>query len=189
MDQPFIRDLQNMENRGGDLNRLSSVMILLYRENDEWKFPLIQRPEYDGVHSGQMALPGGRSEEHDRDRIETALRETREEIGIGTEKVEIVGKLTELPVIASRNTVLPVVGYLDRVPEYRPDPEEVDSVHVVGLKEIMNNSAVKTTDISVGKGISIRAPYYDVNGKTVWGATAMILSEFLYIVRKIKLNH
>lgn len=171
------------ENR---ISKLSSVMILLFREDERWKFPLIQRPEYNGVHSGQMALPGGGMEGHDRDRIETALRETKEETGMDTERSEIIGTLTELHVQASRNNVLPVVGYFPGIPVFDPDPVEVQSLHIVTLDDLLDEKNKKRTTIKVRGDIRIEAPYYDVDGKIVWGATAMILSEFLYIVSEIK---
>jgi 8-oxo-dGTP pyrophosphatase MutT (NUDIX family) len=165
--------------------RKSSVLIMLYFEDEKWKFPIIQRPQNTGIHSGQMALPGGRMEQSDQDRIATALRETREEIGILTGKIRILGTLTELHVAASQNTVLPVVAFNPSIPVYKPDQSEVESIHVVLLEEIMDDNHCLVTSIPVTENISIEAPYYDVDRKYVWGATAMILSEFLYIVREI----
>jgi 8-oxo-dGTP pyrophosphatase MutT (NUDIX family) len=166
-------------------HRISSVMIMLYNENSRWKFPLIQRPLNSGVHSGQMALPGGRMEESDADRIATAIRETREEIGVETSQMKVLGVLTELHIQASQNTVLPVVSYIPGKPEYSPDPAEVESIHIVSLAEIADENRRKITDISVTENITIEAPYFDVEGKIIWGATAMILSEFLHIIREI----
>jgi 8-oxo-dGTP pyrophosphatase MutT (NUDIX family) len=182
---PADRDSRRFDFPENQTPRLSSVMILLYHENGHWKFPLILRPNYSGVHSGQMALPGGRMEEVDRDSIETAIRETREETGIDTEGLEIVGNLTELDVRASHNIVLPVVGYYPGIPGFKPDPAEVESLHQVSLDEILNEKNRKMTTIPVNEKYHIEAPYYDVEGKIVWGATAMILAEFLYIVKNI----
>ena len=182
---PVGRDNRLPRFTGREKPRASSVMILLYREDDRWKFPLILRPEYSGVHSGQMALPGGRGEDFDRDRIATALRETREEIGINATGIEVVGKLTELDVVASNNNVLPVVGYFPGMPVFNPDPEEVQSIHIVCLDEIMEEHSVKYTTLTINEKYNIETPYYDVGGNIVWGATAMILSEFLYIVKRI----
>ncbi|HLF33187.1 MAG TPA: CoA pyrophosphatase [Cyclobacteriaceae bacterium] len=166
-------------------HRISSVMIMLYKEKNQWKFPLIQLPLNSGVHSGQMALPGGRMEESDEDRIVTAIRETREEIGVESADMQVLGVLTELHIQASQNTVLPVVSYIPGKPEYSPDPAEVESIHIVTLAEIADEKRRKVTDIQVTDNITIEAPYYDVEGKIIWGATAMILSEFLHIIREI----
>ena len=163
-------------------------MIMLYYEDGQWKFPLIQRPHYSGVHSGQMALPGGRMEKTDQNRLDTAIRETREEIGVSMDNVRILGALTELNVIASQNTVLPVVSFSPEIPVYKPDAGEVDSIHIVLLEEILDEKRSRITSIPVTGRIRIEAPYYDIDGSIVWGATAMILSEFLYIVREITYN-
>ncbi len=168
--------------------RLSSVMILLYFANNEWKFPLIKRPEYNGVHSGQMALPGGRMEDNDADRINTAIRETEEETGADLRKVEILGQLTELKIRASGNSVLPVIGCLPEIPVFRPDPVEVDSLHTVSIDYLLNDENRKITKIKISEQYRVEAPYFDVDGQVVWGATAMILSEFLYIVRELTGN-
>jgi 8-oxo-dGTP pyrophosphatase MutT (NUDIX family) len=165
--------------------RMSSVMIMLYLEVNEWKFPLILRPENTGLHSSQMALPGGRMEKTDLDRIETAIRETNEEIGVDMSHIEILGSLTELHIPASHHTVLPVVGYLPYRPEFKTDPGEVESLHIALISRLLDESNRKVAAIPVSGNIVIEAPYYDVEGKIVWGATAMILSEFLYIIREI----
>ncbi len=163
--------------------RLSSVMILLFREEAHWKLPLIKRQVYNGVHSGQMALPGGRMEEKDSDRIKTAIRETEEETGVNLTKVEIIGKLTELRIQASGNSVLPVVAYLPEIPVFEPDPGEVAALHIVSLDHLLNDNNRKETVIQVNERYQVEAPYFDVENQVVWGATAMILSEFLYIVK------
>src|SRR5210317_681881 len=69
----------------------SSVLIALNQKEDDWYFPIIQRPEYDGMHSGQISLPGGKMEEIDHDLHETAVRETIEEIGINPDGLLILG--------------------------------------------------------------------------------------------------
>jgi 8-oxo-dGTP pyrophosphatase MutT (NUDIX family) len=160
-------------------------MIMLFIEGDEWKFPLILRPDHTGMHSNQMALPGGRMEKSDRDRIETAIRETNEEIGVDMSNIQILGSLTELHIPASQHTVLPVVGFLPFRPSYKTDPKEVESLHIAVLSELLDEINPKITSIPVTENRVIEAPFYDVEGKIVWGATAMIISEFLYIVREI----
>ena len=84
-------------------------MILLYEDNGEIKFPLIKRPDYAGTHGGQISLPGGKTEPGE-DSIQTALRETHEEIGISGGDVEVLGRLSEFHVIPSNYMITPVVG-------------------------------------------------------------------------------
>ena len=168
--------------------RMSSVLIMLFLENGRWKFPLIQRPANTGVHSGQMALPGGRMEKRDRSRAETALRETFEEIGVKASGIRIIGTLTELHVQASHHTVLPMVGYHSGAPDFHTDPAEVDSLHIADLEALRDPANASVTRIPISDKISIEAPYYHVDNRVVWGATAMMLSEFLYIVGEMNGN-
>ena len=162
-----------------------SVLIALTRKGDDLVFPIIQRAEYDGAHSGQVSLPGGKMEDGDKDLYETAIREASEEIGINVEGIEILGELTEIYVHASRFKILPVVAYLASCQVYKLDEKEVVDIMEVNIKELTDSRRIKHTKINLDSGPSINAPYYDFHGKVVWGATAMILSEFSSILRQM----
>jgi len=163
----------------------SSVLIVLFIKNHRVCFPLIQRPQYTGIHSGQIGLPGGKIEEDDKDRIDTALRETEEEIGIIAQDVVILGKLTELYVQASHYNVLPVVGFLPYVPEYHPDPQEVSRVIEGSIDDLLKKGNRKVKELLVREKYLVTAPYFDINNEMVWGATAMILNEFSAVLKEI----
>jgi 8-oxo-dGTP pyrophosphatase MutT (NUDIX family) len=163
--------------------RRSAVLILFYPYRDQILVPLILRPKYDGVHAGQMAFPGGRYEKTDENLIRTALREAQEEIGIKASDVQVLGKLTELFIPPSNFYVLPVVGKLPYKPDFYPDPREVEAVLEVNLEELMDESIVGFTELDV-RGITIEAPFYDIQGHKVWGATAMMISELLTVIRQ-----
>ncbi len=163
--------------------RAGGVMILLYLKEGVIHFPLIQRPDYDGVHAKQMSFPGGKKDIEDKDLIVTALRETTEEVGIDSTKIEIIGSLTELYIIASNFNVLPVIGVLKEVPEFIADGREVDEIIEVRLDELMEEDKQKEKRMTILQGITINAPYFDLNNKVVWGATAMILSELKWILK------
>jgi len=163
----------------------SSVLITLFRRGNDFYFPLIQRPEYGGIHSGQIGLPGGKEEHHDKDRIATALRETAEEIGVNSERIEILGKLSELYIQASNYSVLPVIGYLHEIPEYHPDSTEVSDVIECGLTQLVKDDIKKEKELIIRNNIKIIAPYFEIGNSMVWGATAMILSEFVTILKEI----
>jgi 8-oxo-dGTP pyrophosphatase MutT (NUDIX family) len=165
--------------------RESSVLIVLFERHGEICFPLIQRPQYSGIHSGQIGLPGGKVEEQDKNRIETALRETEEEIGVIARDVIIIGKLTELYVRASHYNVMPVVGYLPYIPAYRPDPQEVSKVIEGKIDDLLKDENRKVKELLIKEKYNIIAPYFDINHETVWGATAMILSEFSAVLKEI----
>ncbi|AEI51600.1 NUDIX hydrolase [Runella slithyformis] len=163
--------------------RRSAVLILFYPYRDQILLPLILRPKYDGVHAGQMAFPGGRYEKTDENLIRTALREAQEEIGIKASDVHVLGKLTELFIPPSNFYVLPVVGKLAYKPDFYPDPREVEAVLEVNLEELMDENIVGFTELDV-RGITIEAPFYDIQGHKVWGATAMMISELLTVIRQ-----
>ncbi len=163
--------------------RAGGVMILLYLKEGVIHFPLIQRPDYDGVHAKQMSFPGGKKDIEDKDLIVTALRETTEEVGIDSTKIEIIGSLTELYIIASNFNVLPVIGVLKEVPEFIADGREVDEIIEVRLDDLMEEDKQKEKPMTILQGITINAPYFDLNNKVVWGATAMILSELKWILK------
>ena len=165
--------------------RKGAVLILLYENDGKIHFPLIQRPLYEGVHSGQIALPGGRYEEDDSDLIATALREANEEVGVPTREVNVIGQLSEFMVSASNHLVLPVIGYSVSKPSFIPDPREVDEIVEATLDELLDSGRLKEKEIVTAHGYRLRSPYYDIQGKVVWGATAMMLSEFVELIREI----
>lgn len=165
--------------------RPGAVMILLYEEEGVIQFPLIRRTEYRGVHSGQIALPGGKAEDTDVDLIATAVREAQEELGIDPQKIDIVGSLTSFFVAASNFQILPVVAYAKEFPQFVPEEREVAGVVTADLQTMINPETVKEKEITPAEGITFDAPYYDLNGTVVWGATAMMLSEFVTLTKRI----
>ncbi|MEO9484184.1 MAG: CoA pyrophosphatase [Ekhidna sp.] len=164
--------------------RKGGVLILLYEDQGLIHFPLIQRPNYDGIHSGQMALPGGRFEEEDLDQYQTALRETHEEIGVHHEQVKIIGNLSEFFVAASNYMVLPVIGRIDFKPRFVPEPREVHDIITPPITDLIDPNKLKEKEITVKNGFKMQCPYFDLEGRTVWGATAMMLSEMVQILNE-----
>lgn len=164
--------------------RKSSVLVLLYPGQDDWFFPLIQRPAYQGVHGGQIALPGGKMEPEDTSYIETALRESQEEIGIIPSKVEIIGQLSPIYIPPSRFWVQPVVGFVSEEPSFVPDAHEVEEILPTPAGIFQKEEIVKETTVTTSGGFRIRSKYYDIQNRIVWGATAMILSEFKVLTRE-----
>lgn len=163
----------------------SAVLILFYPdENDHVKFPLIQRPTYNGAHSGQISLPGGKAEEDDESLIATALRETEEEIGVKGSNVQVIGHLSDLHISVSNFLVSPVVGFIKERPEFIMDIQEVVSVIEADLYDIVNPSKRKEGEIIARGKYRIQTPYFDIEDKIVWGATAMMLSELSIVISK-----
>lgn len=181
-----------MPKLGGNFNRFSidarkgaregAVLLLLYEKMGNIYFPLTQRHEYDGAHSGQISFPGGKVEPTDNSARHTALRETEEELGVQQSAVNVIGQLTDLFIIASNFNVRPFVGYLEQPPDFLLDKREVAEVLEISLDQLMNNELVKEKEIIVRNNYRIEAPYFDFDGYHVWGATAMMLAEFKQIV-------
>lgn len=164
-----------------------AVMVLFYPDDKIIRFPLIQRPEYPGVHSGQMALPGGKKERGETD-IETALRETEEEIGVSANRVEVVGTLSSFYVSASNFSIQPVIGAIHEKPRFVPEENEVAEIVSARVKHLLYEDYLKEKEITVGGGFRLQAPYFDLEGKVVWGATAMMLNELRWILREKNLD-
>jgi 8-oxo-dGTP pyrophosphatase MutT (NUDIX family) len=164
--------------------RPGSVLILLYPESGHILFPLIKRPDYLGAHSGQISLPGGKAEGNETV-VETALREAHEEIGVDPKKIEVIGSLSNFFVIPSNFMVTPVVGIASGKPELIPDTTEVVRILHGDVASILTDDAIRTKEILAAGRYRMLAPHFEMEGEIVWGATAMMLNEFRWIVREI----
>ncbi len=163
--------------------RKGSVLLLLCPESEGFRFPLIKRPEYSGMHSGQISLPGGKAEPGET-KIQTALREAREEIGVDPEKVKVVGCLSDFYVVPSNILVTPVVGVLNSRQLFRPHEQEVVRIIEGRISELLRDDAVKEKEIEVAGRYRMWAPHFEIEGEVVWGATAMMLNEFRVLLRE-----
>ncbi len=160
------------------------VLILLYPHHGQMHCVFMRRAEYDGVHSGQVSFPGGMKEEHDGTMTDTALREAQEEIGIYASRVHVLGVLTPLHIPVSNITVYPTVGFVPERPAFRIDPGEVQYLIEESIDILKNPSIVKNEKMVI-QGREMDVPYYDVRGHHIWGATAMIMSEFLDVLENV----
>jgi mutator protein MutT len=165
--------------------KYSSVLLLLYPENNELNVCLIKRPAHMKHHAGQIALPGGRVEKGET-ALETALRETEEEIGISPQEIEILGTLSELYVQVSRFQIHPFVGWLNTKPEFRICQNEVEKTISFPLKNMQN--AFEEVELKTILG-TLKVPCFQFEGEIIWGATAMILSEFYDLLNEFSVNN
>lgn len=166
--------------------KVAAVMILLYPKQDNIFLALIKRPDYSGVHSGQVSFPGGKSEDSDVDYQFTALRETEEEIGVKASLIQVIGQLSNVYIPPSNFFVFPFVGYLDHSPQFLPDANEVEYMIEFPVHTLLDPTIKSTVKINRPEA-TFEAPCYLINGHTVWGATAIILSEFEFLLKQMEL--
>ncbi|GAB4129504.1 MAG: CoA pyrophosphatase [Raineya sp.] len=159
--------------------REGAVLILLYPQQNSLHIPLIIRPSNEkGVHSGQVAFPGGKKEKEDPDYIHTALREAEEEVNLDTSKVEVLGQITPLFVFASNFMVYPTLAIMHEEPLLKPNPKEVAAIFSADLDTLRRPETIKKTTIQTPQYV-FETPYFDIAGKVIWGATAMMLKELI----------
>lgn len=164
----------------------AGVMILFYPDqDDETHLVLILRKSYKGVHSNQVALPGGKLEQQDANLVETALRETEEEIGVRASTVQVIRPMTELYIPPSNFIVQPTLGIVDYKPIFEKQISEVEQIIPVKLKDLLHPSNVKSGIINTSYAGKREVMSYQLNGFTIWGATAMILSELQVMMSRI----
>jgi len=161
--------------------RQAGVLLILYPIHGALHLTLTVRTPDLNHHSGQISLPGGGWEEGDGSLQGTALREAREEVGIVTEGLEILGSLTPLYVPPSNNLVHPFVAYTPQRPVFHPDPKEVAELLDVPLALLLDLAARREEDWT-WRGAPLHVPFYAVGEHKVWGATAIILAEFLALL-------
>jgi 8-oxo-dGTP pyrophosphatase MutT (NUDIX family) len=161
----------------------SAVMVLLYEKNNESYISFTQRHVYDGAHSGQISLPGGKRDQADKDLKATAIRETWEEIGIRIPEEQILTALTWLYVPPSNFIIHPFVSYMMEAPTFIKEEKEVKEILEIRVADLLDKTHQKKYLYENKKlNISFESPSYQINGHTIWGATAMILSELISII-------
>ena len=163
--------------------REAGVLLLLYVQRGVLHMPLIVRPAYDGPHGGQVAFPGGRREPGDPDLWRTALRETEEEIGVRSGAIRKMGALSPIFIPNSRYQVSPFVGCVEGVPVFRPDAAEVSQVLPVPVPALLDGTRRQRETWRI-RGQEVDVPFFAFGKHKIWGATAMILAEFLCLQTK-----
>lgn len=160
----------------------AAVMALFYPKNDQTHLVLIQRTAH-GIHSSQIALPGGKQEEQDPNLAYTAVRETQEEIGIEAQKINMITPLSAIYVPPSNFLVHPYIGHLELTPEFTLQADEVAQIIEVPLADFLS-APTTLHNIKASYSEFTGVPAYTIQGNIVWGATAMILSELKDVLSK-----
>jgi 8-oxo-dGTP pyrophosphatase MutT (NUDIX family) len=181
--QLMAPDYRGPVSRNGD-PIAAGVLILMYPLEGETMLVFMKRNAYDGPHSAQVCFPGGAHEAGDHSLVDTAIRETREELGIDQE-LTILGGLSSLHIPVSNYLVSPFAGWTPERPVFRPDPTEVQYLIETGLGALMDPQNIRE-ETTKRYGRKVRIPYYRVGNEKVWGATAMILAEFLQLAARMQ---
>ena len=163
--------------------RQAAVLLLLYPSADELWLPLTVRSSRLTTHRGEISLPGGGSDPEDDGLVQTALREAWEELGISPATVEVLGTLTSFYIAPSNNTLTPVVGLSATEPALQPDPDEVEAAFSVPLRALLDPATARE-EVWEHRGVSMRVPFFALEGYKVWGATALLLSELVARLRR-----
>lgn len=163
--------------------KYSAVLLLLFPFKNEIATVLIHRTKYNGAHSNEISLPGGKYEKSDINYRQTAIRETKEELGIPPKDIHIIRPLSNIYIPVSNFQITPFIGYMNATPEIIPQEREVADYFALPLKELMKVNSIQKRKVQASKQSIMKVPCFVFENHIIWGATAMILNEFRYLIR------
>jgi 8-oxo-dGTP pyrophosphatase MutT (NUDIX family) len=158
--------------------RKGAVLALFYPRDGEPHIVLTQRTTHLSSHSGQISFPGGRIDPHDYSAAEAALRETREEVGIATDGIDLHGPLDPVHTVVSNYILIPYVGFAAHTPAFVPNPYEVEHVIELPFRHLLN-PATPTDEVWPLRGDRRRVGFYRYGPHKIWGATARVLRQIV----------
>ncbi|MDI9310556.1 MAG: CoA pyrophosphatase [Limnohabitans sp.] len=179
--------LESLHNQSfsNTIPRRAAVLMLLYPKQNMTHMALIVRNSYPGVHSSQIAFPGGKVEKFDKDLADTALRETEEEIGIAKEKITVLRAFSEVYIPPSNYLVSPFLGFTENELQFTLCPDEVSDIIELPLTSFLDESIIVNVTMSTSYANNIDVPAFQIGNHLVWGATAMMMSELKEIIKKV----
>lgn len=181
---PELRKKFSLEDIKKRKPRESAVLALFYPDAQKLtKFLLMLRANYNGTHASQISFPGGKKDHSDPDLIYTALRETEEEVGVAQQEVTIIRELTKTYIPPSNFWVTPYMGYVKKNPVFQTN-NEVEKLIEISLSELLDEQSVSCENLSTSYMQNIDVPCFKLNNYTVWGATAMMLSEIKDLLKQ-----
>lgn len=164
----------------------AAVMALFYPDIDnQARLLLILRNTYKGIHSNQIALPGGKMEKGDMSLLDTALRETYEEVDAVREHIQVVRALSKVYIPPSNFEVTPYLALYHKERPFKAQEDEVAALIEVSLLDLMDNNNIFQQVLNTSYAKNVEVPAFKLNGYTVWGATAMMLSEIKELFKQV----
>lgn len=163
--------------------RRAAVLLALHQNHGQWSLPAILRPDTMRSHAGQVSLPGGMIES-DETPAQTALREFEEELGSRVDELHIVGQLSPLYIFVTDFEITPIVAVCQHSPILTPNPHEVAAIVDLPLLKLANPTCRSWHTIE-RRGLTFTVPHFAIAGQKVWGATSLILAEFLAVLTGI----
>lgn len=165
--------------------KIAAVMMLFYPKNGITHLVLIVRNSYKGVHSAQIAFPGGKYEAHDEIFENTALRETHEEVGIHPNSMEIIKTFTPMYIPPSDFMVHPFLAICKEEIVFIPDTKEVANIIELPLTVFLSDTIITDAKLNTSYANDITVPAFKIEEHIVWGATAMMLSELKDVLKDV----
>ncbi len=183
---PFRQELLERQKDAIKKAKKAGVLALFYPDlNNQTHFVLILRKTYEGIHSAQVAFPGGKLEKQDASLQEAAVRETFEEIGVQIKDIEVVCELSKVYIPPSNFYVLPFMGVLKQTPQFIKQENEVEAIIEVPLYHFLDDTNIITKKVQTSYSIDVEVPAFKLNNHIVWGATAMMLSEIKDMLKRL----
>lgn len=180
-----IEELKKVDLKKKDAKKAAVLALFYPDENQLAQLLLILRKTDQGVHSNQIAFPGGKVERVDYDLQATALREAHEEVGLPPERVEIIKGLTEVYIPPSNFVVKPFLGLSSAPISFVLQKTEVAAAVEVTLTNFMDDTKIFYQNLTTSYAENVEVPAFKFNGYTVWGATAMMLSEIKDLLKQV----
>lgn len=166
--------------------RKAGVLALFEKHEGQAKLILTSRTKYPGAHSGQVSFPGGGFEDEDQGFMDTAQRETWEEIGVDRNAYQIWGALSPLYIPPSNFLVHPYLGFSEQSLSFTAEEKEVAEIHRIPFSVFLAKDAVSKTKITLNNGFKINSPAFVINDLVIWGATAMMIAEIRRLLLESK---
>ncbi len=158
----------------------AAVLMPIFERNHEYVFLLTQRTQQVETHKGQISFPGGVRESEDEPLVETALRETWEEIGLSTDRVQVIGEFDEYPSVTGL-IVTPFAGWIEAPFELSPNPDEVEEVLYVPLSLFRDETRLRI-ERRMRQKEAVDIYFYEFEGREIWGLTARIIRYFIRLI-------